>query len=194
MDGFSINNLILIDGLKRGKGEAYSYLVEKYHQKLCVYAFTLTHDHDKAEDIVQNVYLNIWQKRGKLKDNFSVQGFLYRAVYNQFIDLYRKEKSTMALEKKHLEALDDMIGDNSQDIEGLINIVKQEIQKLPPRCRQIFVLSKQEGLTNIEIAEYLNISIKSVEAHITKGFSIIRNKLGDKINSVLFFLFGLQNQ
>jgi len=64
------------------------------------------------------------------------------------------------------------------------------LSNLPPKCKRIFLLSKQEGLTNIEIAEYLNVSIKSVEAHITKAFSNLRKTGGDKMNGILFLLFG----
>ena len=72
--------------------------------------------------------------------------------------------------------------------------MKQEIENLPPKCKQTFLLSKKDGLTNIEIAEYLNVSVKSVEAHITKAYSIIRKKVGDKMNGVLFLLFGINNR
>ncbi len=61
-----------------------------------------------------------------------------------------------------------------------MKLVKQEIENLPPKCKQIFLLSKQDGLTNTEIAEFLNVSIKSVEAHITKAFSILRKTVGGK--------------
>ena len=71
--------------------------------------------------------------------------------------------------------------------------MKQEIENLPPKCKQTFLLSKQEGLTNIEIADYLNVSTKSVEAHITKAFSILRKALGDKVNGLIFLLFGKPN-
>ncbi|WP_445747751.1 sigma factor-like helix-turn-helix DNA-binding protein [Polaribacter sp.] len=72
----------------------------------------------------------------------------------------------------------------------MVLIVKKEIENLPPKCKQIFLLSKEEGLTNIEIAEYLNVSIKSVEAHITKAFGILRSAIGNKIDGILFLLFG----
>ena len=74
-----------------------------------------------------------------------------------------------------------------------MDIVKKEIDKLPPKCKQTFLLSKKEGLTNIEIAEYLNVSIKSVEAHITKAFSILRKSIGNKVEGILFLLFGSNN-
>lgn len=192
MPVFSKNNIKLIQALKRGNTDAYTFLVDTYHQKLCVYAFNLSHNHDNAEDIVQNVFLRVWQKRDKLKDDFVIQSFLYKSVYNEFIDLYRKEKSTMALEKTYIEALDVVINheDDDNGLEGLITLVKNEIQNLPPKCKQTFLLSKQDGLTNVEIAEYLDLSIKTVEAQITKAFSIIRKKAGNKINGILFLLFG----
>ena len=197
MSDFSINNATFIQALKSGNTDAYNFLVDTYHQKLCVYAFSLSHNHDNAEDIVQNVFLRVWQKRYKLKDDFSIKSFLYKSVYNEFIDLYRKEKSTLALEKKYIEALDIVIdhGDDDDDddneLERLISLVKDEIENLPPKCKQTFLLSKKEGLTNIEIAEYLEISIKTVEAQITKAFFIIRKKAGNKMNGILFLLFGI---
>ncbi|WP_159018248.1 RNA polymerase sigma factor [Algibacter sp. L3A6] len=190
MTDFSINNATLIKGLKKGSTAAYTQLVDLFHQKLCVYAYSLTHDHSTAEDIVQNVFVSIWQKREKLKDDFNLKNYLYKSIYNQFIDLYRKEKATIALEKKYIEALDTVVEDQDNNIENLISLVKQEIQNLPPKCKQTFILSRQEGLTNVEIAEYQNVSIKTVEAQITKAFSIIRKNIGSKTSGILFLLFG----
>ena len=79
---------------------------------------------------------------------------------------------------------------DEKSLEKLMNIVKEEIDKLPPKCKQTFLLSKEEGLTNVEIAEFLNVSIKSVEAHITKAFSILRKSIGEKVEGILFLLFG----
>ncbi|WP_235982373.1 sigma factor-like helix-turn-helix DNA-binding protein [Gelidibacter maritimus] len=79
--------------------------------------------------------------------------------------------------------------EDDNDLERLITIVKNEIQNLPPKCKKTFLLSKEEGLTNIEIAEFLNVSVKSVEAHITKAFSILRSKIGSRTDAILFLLF-----
>ena len=186
-----IKDIHLITDLKKGKSEAYSFLVKSYHHKLCVYAAGLTNDSNVAEDIVQNVFFNIWRKRNKLKDDFSVKSYLYRSVYNEFIDQYRKNKSVIELEKKYIDALSTIVEEDENSLNELIAAVKQEIESLPPKCKQTFILSKQEGLTNIEIAEYLNVSIKSVEAHITKAFSLLRKTLGDKMHGLLFLLFGI---
>lgn len=185
----------LIEALKQGEAQAYTFLAEQYHHKLCVYAFNLSHDHDNAEDIVQDVFISVWQQRHKLKADFFIQGFLYKLVYNKFIDNYRKKKSVIVLEKKYIEALDTIVEDVDETrLEKLIGLVKVEIQQLPPKCKQTFLLSKQDGLTNFEIAEYLNVSIKTVEAQMTKSFSIIRKNVGDKMHGILFLLFGMSMQ
>ncbi|HAH56272.1 MAG TPA: RNA polymerase sigma-70 factor [Flavobacterium sp.] len=191
MDTNFIKDIDLIDALKKGDEKAYTFLVNQYHHKLCVYAFSLTKDHDLSEDIVQNVFLSIWKKKSNLKDELVIKSYLYKSVYNEFIDQYRKEKHLLSLEKKHYDVLSEITEDEDENsLERLIKLVKKEIENLPPKCKQTFILSRQDGLTNIEIAEFLNVSIKSVEAHITKAFSILRKTVGDKMNSILFLLFG----
>ena len=189
-----LNDKEFISSLKKGDSKGYQFLVTSYHQKLCVYANSLTNDSDLAEDIVQNVFMSIWKNRNKLKDQFVVKSYLYKSVYNEFIDQYRKKKAVLTLEKKHIDALTYMVEEEDEkSLEKLISIVKKEIDKLPPKCKQTFLLSKEEGLTNLEISEYLNISIKSVEAHITKAFSVLRKSIGNKVNGILFLLFGNNN-
>lgn len=185
------NDVELINSLKRGDSKGYQFLVKIYHQKLCVYALSLANDSDLAEDIVQNVFMCIWKNRNKLKDNFNLKSYLYRSVYNEFIDQYRKNRAVLTLEKKYIDALSYIVEEEDEkSIDNLMKVVKQEIEKLPPKCKQTFLLSKEEGLTNLEIAEYLNVSIKSVEAHITKAFTILRDSIGDKVDGILFLLFG----
>ena len=184
------DNSALVDALKNGNAKAYSFLMDTFYQQMCVYAYGLTRDYDQAEDIVQNVFLRVWRKRDQLNNVHSIKSFLYKSVYHEFIDQYRKHKQVFALEKKHFEALSDFVEHENEDMERLIAVVKNEIQKLPPKCRETFLLSKEEGLSNMEIADYLNVSIKSVEAHITKAFSILRSKIGNKTDGILFLMFG----
>lgn len=183
----------LINAVKKGDAKAYTQLVNQYHHKLCVYAFSLTKDHNLSEDIVQNVFMSIWNKKSNLREDLVIKSYLYKSVYNEFVDQYRKEKPVLSLEKKHFDVLSDIVEEeDGNSMEKLIKLVKKEIENLPPKCKQTFLLSKQDGLTNIEIAEFLNVSKKSVEAHITKAFSILRQTVGDKMNTVLFLLFGVK--
>ena len=191
---FSINS-ILIDQLEKGNEKAFSFLVENYNHKLCVYANSLVNDPVKSQDIVQNVFIKTWEKRETLRLNLSIKGFLYRAVHNEFIDQYRSAKSLMALEKLYMDTLVKFEMDpEQQGTEEIMEKVMIAVNDLPPKCQQIFLLSKKEGLDNIEIAEYLEISRKTVENQITKAFAILREKLGNKYETVLMLIFGINTK
>ncbi|OCB75769.1 RNA polymerase sigma-70 factor [Flavobacterium piscis] len=185
------NNATLIESLSKGDEGAYNYLIDTYHHQLCVYANSLVKNIYSAEDIVQNVFIKVWEQRTRLKPDHALKSFLYKLVYNEFIDLYRKNQSLFSLEKSYYDALNSVIQEeDSESFQRVLNVVNREIQNLPPKCKEVFILSKKEGLTNIEIAEHLDVSIKTVEAQITKAFSILRSSLEEKIKSVLFLLFG----
>lgn len=190
MKTFFSDNTVLIDNLIKGNEKAYAFLINTYHEKLFVYAMSLTNDRDMAQDIVQNVFVKTWTFREKLKSNFPIQSFLYKTAYNEFINQYHKNQSVSILEKTYAEALQEVIENTEESfLTNKIELVNKEIEKLPAKCKQVFLLSRKEGLTNIEIAEYLSISIKSVEGHITKAFSIIRKELKEKISQILFIFF-----
>jgi RNA polymerase sigma-70 factor (family 1) len=185
------HNEDLIESLRNGDEKAYNYLIETYHHKLCVYANSLVKNVYSAEDIVQNVFIKVWEQRTRLKTDHSLKSFLYKLVYNEFIDLYRKNQSLFSLEKSYYDALNGIVQEeDSEAFQRVLSAVNKEIQNLPPKCREVFILSKKEGLTNIEIAEHLDVSIKTVEAQITKAFSILRTALEEKVKSILFVLFG----
>lgn len=185
------DNALLITRLQKGDEMAYANLVDQYSRRLFGYALTLTNDHALSEDILQNVFLKTWAKRKKLNVHTSLQSFLFKSVYNEFINAYKKNRSTMILEHKYFESLEKAVHiHDDQSFEVIIGQITKEIQNLPPKCQQIFVLSKKEGLTNIEISEYLNVSIKTVEAQISKAFGILRKKLGNRYDLIMFLIFG----
>ncbi|WP_209400086.1 RNA polymerase sigma factor [Pseudozobellia sp. WGM2] len=186
------DNEFFIQHLKNGNEHAYEYLVEKYHHRLCVYANSLVNDKDQAEDIVQNVLIRTWERRHNLKTDFTIKSFLYKSVHNEFIDQYRKQKSVTALEKKYIEELERFTEKDEVFFEKLLSIVQKEIQNLPPKCKKIFLMSKQEGFSNVEIAEHLNLSKKAIEYHITKAFAILRKKANSDVEPILFLLYGFR--
>ena len=86
------DNHDLIERLKNGEDSAYSYLLQLYHRQLFVYVVTLTRDRDLAEDIIQNVFLKLWEYRSRLNPDYSIKNFLYRSSYNEFVNNYNKNK------------------------------------------------------------------------------------------------------
>lgn len=186
------NNKTLIKHLRKGDEDAFVYLMEINHKKLCVYAKSLCRDIYLAEDIVQNVFLNVWERRRKLKEIYSIQSYLYRSVYNEFINQYRKKSALITLEKEYIQMLNAILKEeDTSELTKLIALVKQEIQELPPKCKAIFIMGKQEGLTYAEIAEHMDISFRTVENQMSKAFAIIREKVEGKVNIVFFLLHGM---
>lgn len=183
------NEYQLCTQLKNGNEKAYDFLMDTCYTTLCTYAFTLTKNHDDAEDIVQNTFVKVWITRKKINPNLSIKNYLYKLVYNEFIDQYRKNKPVTYLEKQYLEAIELVVENRQEEIDNLMEILNKAVEKLPPKCKKVFILSKREGLTHTEISEYLNLSIKTVEGHMTSAFKILAEKLKIKIDVLLFLCF-----
>lgn len=179
----------LIKNLKKGNTSAYTYLVDLYYKKLCDYATNLARDNFKSEDIVQNVMIKMWRQREKLDPDISIMNYLYKSVYNEFIDQYRKDIAVSTLEKKYIEGLETVFEFKEEDeTKRLLKLMYNGINQLPPRCKETFLLSKQDGLTYIEISEFQKVSVNTVEKQMVKAFSILRKTLGDKKDTILFLL------
>lgn len=169
---------LLIQALKNGDEEAYKYLYTAKYKDIVFYINGLTRDYNKAEDIVQNVIYKLWKNRKKIEINGSIKSYLYKACYYSFINEYKKDKRKESLSEKIqktavLELIDN---DQEQTIQKLKSIAKL-IEQLPPRRKEIFILSKMEGLTYEEIANHLNISIKTIEAQMSKALNEIRSQI-----------------
>lgn len=168
----------LIDCLKQGNEAAFDFVIKKYSKNLFAYALSLIHDHDMAKDIVQNVFFNTWRYRKRLKNTHSIKSFLLKSIYNEFINTYNKNRRIMPLQQAYYENLFVVVKEiENETLQERILILNKAIEKLPPKTRKIFLLSKKEGLTNFEVAEFLNISIKTVESQITKAFKILRKAI-----------------
>ncbi|GAA3584601.1 RNA polymerase sigma factor [Snuella lapsa] len=181
---------ILTRELEKGNHLALVYLMDTYHKPLCAYIYSLSSDYEGAQDIVQNVFIKVWMDRHKLHAVKSIRNFLYKSVYNGFIDQWRKDKRMLAIEAKHLENLNTIIEDNSDELlEKQIALINIEIENLPQKCKETFLLSKREGLTNIEIADFMNVSIRTVESQMNKAFRILRKKLASNTNIIKLLIY-----
>lgn len=185
------DNAYLVSQVKEGNIKAYNYLVNNYHDKLFSYVLALTSNNDMAKDIIQNVFLKTWENRNKLQAIYPIKSYLFKLAYNEFVSFYHKSKSISNVEKKFVEIINLSVSDDYEDI---INdkkaIVDLEIENLPTKCKTVFLLSKQEGLTNEEISAYLSLSLKTVEGHITKAYTILKEKCALKLAACLFLIFG----
>ena len=174
----SEKNCQLVAALKQGDESAFTALFTSYSRLLFAYALSLSRDHAMAQDILQNVYLKIWKFRSNLNPKLSIRSFLFKAVYNEFINQYKQKKTISILEQKYMDALNKMYAQSEDVIQKQqIEFINSEIEKLPSKCKLIFKMSKKEGLSNQEISKYLGVSIKTVEGHITNAFRRLKAKL-----------------
>ncbi|WP_346880934.1 sigma-70 family RNA polymerase sigma factor [uncultured Algibacter sp.] len=187
------NHSFLLKRLATGDDNAFNYLIKEKYSKLYAYALSLTKEKNTAEDIVQTVIANFWSRRKKMDNVKKLNAYLYRAVYHEFITEFRKSSKLLYVDKKYIEALDTLIDAEEKDLEPLVEILNQEIDRLPRKCKNVFILSKRDGLTHMEISDYLGISLKTIEGHITKAFKILEAKIGKRLTTILIILFGFDN-
>ena len=102
---------VLLSEFKKGNVKALTHIMDHYHKPLCFYAYSLSNDYDGAKDIVQNIIINLWERRNALPDIKSFKSYLYKSVYNEFLNQIRKSSRMMVFEKEYFEALKDFIDD-----------------------------------------------------------------------------------
>jgi len=139
-----------------------------------------------SEDIVQSVFVKLWENKHSLKSE-SIRFFLLNSVKNSCIDLSRKKETQEKYTQRQISQ-DSDYGDDFWAENELKEMIETAIGKLPPKCREIFKLSRYEGLKSDEIARKLQISQRTVETQITKALKILRNDLKDYLFQ-LFFIF-----
>ena len=169
---------ILIEGLKQGNRTIYDYLFNLYYSGLVVYARSIIGSSQAAEDIVQDFFISIWVNRVNLTISKSIKSYFFTSVRNRSIDFIRKQKTKPELTPIFPEQLSD--ADNSYNylIESeLRSIIDAAIGKLPPVCREIFLLNRFEEIKPSEIALQKGISVRTVETHIGKALKIMKREL-----------------
>ena len=171
-----MNHKDFINKLQKGDEAAFQELVEKYSDALFGYALSLSGNHHTANDIVQEVFISTFEYRKKLNHKYSIKSFLYKSTYNKFIDLYYKNKSRSELHEQYRLILNQLLI-NPEENSLMLEKMRREIENLPKKIKDIFVLSKTNGYTNLEISETLSISVKTVESNITKAYKILKKKL-----------------
>ena len=166
--------------IQQGDEKAFKTLFELHYRTICLYIVQFTNDIGASEDIVQNTFIKFWTKRSTIKITSSVRSYLFRSAYNHYLDIVRKEKrkSLLLVELKY-QALVSQIEEEDSTHKERINRVKEIVETLPDRCKEILLLSKSKGLKNRQIAEHLDISIKTVESQIRIAFQKIRKAFDD---------------
>lgn len=161
-------------------------LFKRFYKPLRAYAFRFVNDKDLSEDIVQDVFYELWKRRESIRfEDESVKSYLFKAVYTHALNaLDKKQQDVYPLKpERETDILDQYVSSYMQNSEQslLLKELEEEIMSyintLSPQCHKIFMLSRSYGLKNREIAEQLNISIKAVEKQISKALSGLKEYL-----------------
>lgn len=184
---------VLFDNIKKGDLHSFEILFHHYYGLLCSFAEKYTQDHITAEEIVQDFFVRLWEKREQINIETSVKSYFYQSVKNLCLNYIQHQKIK---EKHHLAILSEHeTMDNSEDAFLEINLaekIEESILSLPEKRREIFKLSRESGLKYHEIAKKLNISIKTVEAQMNLAIKHLKNKLKDYITLLLIILYFLK--
>ncbi len=183
-----------IQGLKNGDEKVFEELFKAYYAPLCEYCLRYVSDADMAEEIVQDLFFKMWVKRDELNINVSIKSYFYISLrnhalnyinrlkiqdrYNQFVEIRTKNEVDYpidVLEEKDME-----------------RIMKQAIAMLPEKRREIFEMSRFEELKYSEIAEKLNVSVKTVESQMSKALEHMRKVLAKYLALIISGLFLLR--
>ncbi len=180
----------LIRDFKKGDSRAFEKLFQKYHKKLYAFLFNLLHSKEDAEEIVQETFIKIWEKREDFIDGYSFHSFLFTIAKNAFLNLNRKKINRVVFEER-LNFLEEISSGRTDDyilFKETKEIITTIIEGLPPKRKEIFLLRKIEGLSRKEIAEELNISISTVDNQLMKANIYLKDEL-KKYSLLLLILF-----
>jgi RNA polymerase sigma-70 factor (ECF subfamily) len=186
---------VLLDELRKGNSKAFDLIFRRYYDNLCRLSYSFIHDADMSQNLVQNVFIKLWERRFVMGKVSNLGGYLTVMVKNQVADYISDYK------RQHVDSLfNTNIADHSTEDEILGRDFEEKLTlslaKLPPRCKQAFELSRFENMSNKEIAHEMKISVKGVEALIGRSLKLLRVELSEFLpsskfsskNPILFFL------
>ncbi len=159
----------------------FEQLFKSQFSYLCNFAKQYVQDMDIAQDICQKVFINLWEKRTEIDPNQSIKSYLFTAVKNRSLNHIRDNKkfrsTVLDLDCGDIDIAEEIEDNFSQ--QELKEKIDRALSTLPGKCRQVFEMSRNQGMKYKEIAEELDISQKTVEAHMSKALKILRTELKD---------------
>ncbi len=169
----------IIELLAAGDQRAVSSIFDQYYDYLCGVVYRVVADYEVSRDIVQDIFVDLWRKQDVINIQTSLRAYLRRAAINRALNHIRKNKITFESDEQELIEVRDYSISGQQDMERseLEKCINAALEKLPPKCKVVFSLSRFEELSYQEIATTLDISIKTVENQISKALRIMRHEL-----------------
>lgn len=168
--------------------QSFESLFRENHAQCVAFATHYMGDSHAAEEVVQQVFLRLWEKRDSITITGPVKAYLFSAIRNTAISQWRKE--TVRVDREtHYSTIRDTATEATDQARELERLYQQALDRLPERCREVFVLSRQQQMKYAEIAATLDISVKTVENHMGKALRILHQELKEYLPLLTGFLF-----
>jgi RNA polymerase sigma-70 factor, ECF subfamily len=175
---------IIVSRLINKDKRAFELVFNQYFNVMVLYANRFMDTREEAEEMAQEVFVKFWEKCDTLSPDSSIKSYLYRSVHNSCLNAIKHEKVKDGYKQHVINYMESSYQDSIEttDPDSIRQRIHDEIDKLPPRCCEIFKLSRFEGLKYQEIADHLEISVKTVEVQMGKALKVLRESLKDLKN------------
>jgi len=176
----------MLERLRSGDNDAFDTLFRAHYPDLVGFAESILRERASAEDVAQEVMLELWRRREQIQPETSVRAYLFRATRNRALNQIRHARVAARVEPEIIASRPDLAPPADRDIveTELRHAFNRAMKKLPERCREVFELSRVEGLKYAEIAQVLDISVKTVEAQMGKALRVMREHLAQWLPGV----------
>lgn len=166
-------------GIRTGNEQAFEALFAAYHGPLCTFAYRYVQARDIAEELVQEVFLYLWEHRAEWEERAQIRTYLFTAVRNAAVSYLRHERVVRRSAARVIEIFtrSRLTADGDLRAGELAHALQRAIDRLPERCRLVFTLGREQGLTYAEIATVLGISPKTVEVQMGRAYKALRKHL-----------------
>jgi RNA polymerase sigma-70 factor (family 1) len=168
--------------------QTYEQVFHKYYDSLVQYANTIIRDTAESEDIVQQVFITLWEKKETINVHTSLRAMLYKSVYNASLNKIKQQKVRYKYANEYQTENSTEDSSNMIQEKELQQRIDEAIETLPTQCAKIFKMSRYEELKYKEIAESLNLSIKTIENQMGKALKLMRDNLKDYLPLLLIIL------
>lgn len=181
----------LIASLKKGDEPAFEKVFKTHFNSLYNYACTILKNESAAEEVVQQVFFKIWEKRETLPEETMLKAYLYRAVHNESLNVIKHHKVRAGYQMYAVSRTEQAVNNahSKVNMAALQHELYKALNELPEQCRTIFQMSRFEDKKYKEIADELNISPKTVENQMGKALKILRTKLADFLPLIVYLFF-----
>lgn len=183
----------ILDQIKKGDYQAFKWLFDSHYAYLIRTAYHFIPDQDTCKDIVQEVFFEFWKKREMIEIHSSVKAYLRQSVVNKSLNFIKSNKKYQWEDSSEAIQISSKDSNAQQSMEAndLQNSINKAIDDLPEKCRLVFTMSRLENMSHKEISTLLDISVKTIENHMTKALKLLKNALekGGYISILALFYY-----